>query len=288
MLTEAVRSLTRQECGGRDFEIVVVDNSVDGRWRDFVASLAGEFDRPIRYVGDPSLNVASARNAGMRATSARTIVFLDDDEEAQPGWLAALLATQERHDADAVFGPTRPIFENDRPPAWDPHGATYGCQLDLRTGDIVAAAGSGNMLIRRDANSAAAEEFDVRFGRTGGADTELCLRLTRRGKKLVWCEEAEVREAVPPHRAGFSWRAVRQYRQSQVYVRAALKNSDLPAAKAARLMALGAVQAVVASLSWLVPMRIAPFAIGRGRLMFCNGMGKTLWMLGASRRGVGV
>jgi glycosyltransferase involved in cell wall biosynthesis len=35
------------------------------------------------------------------------IAFLDDDEEASPGWLAALIETQRRYDADVVFGPVR-------------------------------------------------------------------------------------------------------------------------------------------------------------------------------------
>src|SRR5690606_26113921 len=51
--------------------------------------------------------VANARNAAVSAAKGELIAFLDDDEEAPPDWLAALLAAQARHDADVVFGPVR-------------------------------------------------------------------------------------------------------------------------------------------------------------------------------------
>ena len=62
---------------------------------------------PIAYAHAPEPGVANARNVGVAASRGRFIAFLDDDEEAPEGWLAALCAAQKTFDADAVFGPVR-------------------------------------------------------------------------------------------------------------------------------------------------------------------------------------
>ncbi|RIJ43461.1 glycosyltransferase, partial [Maribellus luteus] len=54
---------------------------------------------------EPEPGVANARNAALAVAKGAMIAFLDDDEEAPPGWLAALIAAQARLGADAVFGP---------------------------------------------------------------------------------------------------------------------------------------------------------------------------------------
>ena len=61
----------------------------------------------MHYVHEPAAGVANARNAGMTQATGGLIAFLDDDEEASPGWLAALIEAQRRFDADVVFGPVR-------------------------------------------------------------------------------------------------------------------------------------------------------------------------------------
>jgi len=70
--------------------IIVVDNDPEGTARSTVDGSAGPF--PVRYVHAPRPGVATARNAGLAATGAPLIAFLDDDEAASPDWLAALLA----------------------------------------------------------------------------------------------------------------------------------------------------------------------------------------------------
>ena len=59
-----------------------------GRWS---RQLAAEAPFPVRYVHEPAAGVANARNAALAAARGDLIAFLDDDEEAAPGWLAALI-----------------------------------------------------------------------------------------------------------------------------------------------------------------------------------------------------
>ena len=108
-------------------ELVIADNdqtpSVE-RWR---ARWPDEAPFPVRYVHEPAAGVSNARNAAMSAARGGLIAFLDDDNEAEPGWLAALLEAQDRFDADVVFGPV-----GARAPAAGPHAALSALVLLLR------------------------------------------------------------------------------------------------------------------------------------------------------------
>jgi len=84
-----------------DLEIVVVDDgSSDGtsEW------LESQVDYPgFRAIHQSNSGPAGARNRGVEATSGDLIIFLGDDTEPQPGWLAAHL---EEH---RLFGNPGPL-----------------------------------------------------------------------------------------------------------------------------------------------------------------------------------
>ncbi len=88
-------------------ELVIVDNDQVPSARPVAEDLAKNAPFSLIYVHEPKAGVANARNAGMAKASGDLIAFLDDDEEAPAGWLAALLAAQDRFDADVVFGPVK-------------------------------------------------------------------------------------------------------------------------------------------------------------------------------------
>ena len=57
-----------------------------------------------------------ARNAGIAAAAADLIVLVDDDVQAPPGWLAALLAGVDAAPGSDVFGgPIRAVLEGGGP-----------------------------------------------------------------------------------------------------------------------------------------------------------------------------
>jgi GT2 family glycosyltransferase len=88
--------------------IVVEDDPEDPATR----ALAQEHG--ARYVahGAP-LGINRARNTGLDAATSDLFVLLDDDVEAWPGWLAALLAgARENPDHEALGGPIRPRLEH--------------------------------------------------------------------------------------------------------------------------------------------------------------------------------
>jgi GT2 family glycosyltransferase len=87
LLRAALQSLRAQSY--RDFEIVIVDNgSSDGT----AAMLQGEFPE-ARLVSFPeNRGFAVAVNAGLRAARGRYLMLFNNDAEAEPRWLEALVA----------------------------------------------------------------------------------------------------------------------------------------------------------------------------------------------------
>lgn len=77
----------------RDFAIIVVDN---GSTDDSVAYLRAHFPAVQVIANAENRGFAAATNQGIRATHSRYVATLNNDTEADPGWLAALVAAMER------------------------------------------------------------------------------------------------------------------------------------------------------------------------------------------------
>jgi glycosyltransferase involved in cell wall biosynthesis len=82
VLGRAVGSVLGQS--GPDIEVIVVD---DGSTDDTAILLASYEDPRLRIVVQANAGVCAARNAGVQASSARFLAFLDSDDEAAAGWV---------------------------------------------------------------------------------------------------------------------------------------------------------------------------------------------------------
>jgi hypothetical protein len=97
LLQACLESLARQ--GHKSFEVVVVDNgSTDGS-AALVRELAGSFPVPLRLIENTAnLGFCAANNQGILATGTELVALLNNDAEAEPGWLEALERTIRQAD----------------------------------------------------------------------------------------------------------------------------------------------------------------------------------------------
>lgn len=259
-------------------EIVVADNDPLGSARERVESLRAAAPCPLIYAPAPTPGVATARNVGLAATQAPLIAFLDDDEAASPGWLAALLEGLETTQADVVFGPI-----TGRAPSAAPWLSPYmerffGRQGPTQTQVIDTPYGCGNSLMRRATALPGAAPFSTDADQAGGEDDILFAALSERGGRFGWAADAWVEEFAPPHRATLRYTLARAFAYGQGPSQTAAAARNWPGV--ARWMVIGAGQTAVwgaASLA-LAVLRHRKRAETYDRT--ARGVGKLFWMKG--------
>jgi GT2 family glycosyltransferase len=98
LLRSCLHSLTRQTVPG--FEVILVDNgSRDGS----VAMASAEFDKNARFslqiiVNERNLGFCAANNQGIERARGEFVALLNNDAEAEPGWLDALASAFDAPD----------------------------------------------------------------------------------------------------------------------------------------------------------------------------------------------
>ncbi|MBI2835566.1 MAG: glycosyltransferase [Acidobacteria bacterium] len=187
----ALTALATQELPERAYEVVVaIDGSEDG-----TRELINAFQPPyaLRSLWRPNHGRAAACNAGLREVRGEVIVFLDDDMEATPGFLAAHLQAHDGKSNLGVLGPV-PIACDSTSSPYVRHTAARWEQKMARLaepGHVFRLVDfyTGNFSIRRDC-LARTGGFDESFRAYGHADRELFLRLREAGVAMTFCTAA--------------------------------------------------------------------------------------------------
>lgn len=207
-------ALSDQTYPASRYEIIVVsDGSTDGT-DAFLADRASRAAHALRPIRQSNAGPARARNRGVEEAAGEVIVFVDDDVEPAPGFLAAH-ATHHGGGEDigeggklVVIGPMLPDPARARqePPwiAWE--HAMLGKQYEnWRTGAWEGVGPNhfytGNASLRRE-HIRAVGGFDETFKRQ--EDVELAYRMERECG-LRFCFDAEAAGLHRPHRTFASW-----------------------------------------------------------------------------------
>ena len=223
MLQKCLYSVFAQECPPQwEVEIVIVDN-------DAKSSIEKELDfqaSPYRvhYFIESQRGISYARNAACRHAvelGGEQIIFIDDDEEAAPGWLQAYQRGNEQFPAEAYSGPVRFVF----PEGYQDWLGNKGL-AKAKHGSLLRRAATGNVMFLSKILSVKGGnlEFDSRMALTGGEDKDFFTRLVHQGGRIVYLSDPVVSEAVLPNRLTIRWRLRRQYQSSAsgVYIDAKL------------------------------------------------------------------
>ena len=277
-LATAVRSLFQQrDVDLKALELVIVDNDQVPSAQGLVTLLADKAPFPVIYVHEPEPGVANARNAALAHACGDLIAFLDDDEEAPEGWLAALLDAQARFDADVVFGPVRARAPDDVVEHRPYLEKFFSREGPAEAGLIEHCYGCGDSLIRRSAMPDPVSPFAVERNHTGGEDDALFGAMKAAGARFAWAPDAWVWEDPVPERLTLSYAIPRAFAYGQGPTSACARASPPDRVGVARWMVIGMVQAAVfgavAMFKWLIGAEDRAAALDRA----ARGLGKTLW-----------
>jgi succinoglycan biosynthesis protein ExoM len=216
-LVKLLESLARQKLPeGLRVEVLVVDNDAAGEARE-QALAACDFAREVRWLVEPRQNIALARNRAVDEARGAWVAFIDDDEVADEGWLAAFQHAIEGGEGDGFFGPVLARFDEVAAPWLDVE--RLFARRRQASGTAVDARGvsTSNTIVRHSLLEA--HRFDPAWGRTGGSDSELFDRLLASGARLLWCDEAIVHETIPADRQRLGWLSQRAFRGGVGYTR---------------------------------------------------------------------
>lgn len=283
-LTECLKPEVSQ---GVAFELIVVDNHPDRLAEGLVTRLAARAAVPVSYYANPKRNVSIVRNVGIKAAAGRYVLFIDDDEKPDAGWIAEHFRCLERTGADASFGPKLPEFEAGSPPEWDPQALRF--TLDFkepadtelfmfgRTRRPGKGLGSGNAAFRVATCFDVPEPFAVDFGDGNGEDTHLLFRLAQEGRRFVWCPTAVVHEFMERDRTKPSYMVQRMRRGSQHYAASRIATSKSKTLTRIKVTFLGLAQTVVHAILYVTSGEAFGGKTFEHRIGMAKGLGKLTW-----------
>ncbi|MBW8191457.1 glycosyltransferase [Neiella marina] len=200
---------------GVSFNVSIVDNDKDGSGKVWVDQCRAETNLQLHYQIQSEKNISVARNATVAAADGDWLAFLDDDEIAEPDWLAQLLDCAQQYQADVVQGALKVNYP-DHTPDWILAGDYFGKHLPP-TGTQRQVGSTCNALVKRSALPHPTEPFDKQFGITGGGDTHFFSRIHQAGGLMVSCCEAVVSETVEDNRLNESYLRRRALRVGETY-----------------------------------------------------------------------
>jgi succinoglycan biosynthesis protein ExoM len=285
LLQEALNSVTLQILPPwLDMEILVIDNSQDGS----ASSCCTNFGAQVRYIHEPTPGVSRARNRGISEAQGDVIVFLDDDERAEPDWLAEICKILYTTQADAAFGSVEPEFERDSE-LIDYARNIYRRRIYESAGTDVSnfyyLLGTGNSGFVKSKCFSENEPFSAKFNFSGGEDVYFLKTLVKRGQRLVWAPNARVSELVPASRCCFDYLLMKRFRSSQVRCRILWGSSIRDFIVLLMLMIAGLGQAFLGLARFLIAkLSSQPKKSNEHLITAAAGAGKFFWYLGTRQR----
>ncbi|MDT0156334.1 glycosyltransferase [Microbacterium sp. ARD32] len=232
---------------GESASLLVVDNDPAESGREAVQS------RGVRYVVEPSPGIAAVRNRALHECSgATTVIFLDDDEVAEPGWLAAITRVYRDLQPTAVAGKVLTPLPRDVD-RWVRASGAFERPKRHHL-QLMPEAATNNLLLDCAAVERLKLRFNEQFGLTGGSDSMFTRLLTQRAGTIRWAEDAVVVEQEDPARFSRNWVLMRMFRfgNSATRVNVTLEATALGRLRARTLMVFrGAVRIVGGAIRWL-------------------------------------
>lgn len=186
-LARCLASLRRQTLAADAFEVLVVDDGSPSP----VCLRAGDTPRHTVLRRQAQQGPASARNHGLRIAKGHVIAFVDDDCEAEAGWLEALVRAAAAHPEAGYGGRVINALPQNRWSEASQLLVSYLCHYYSGPPGGPRFFTSNNLAFPREA-LVRAGGFSPRYQRAAGEDRELCDRWVGLGHRFVAVPDAIV------------------------------------------------------------------------------------------------
>lgn len=117
ILSLVLNSLARQSVGA-GFRVLVIDNASSQLLLDSMLEPVRKIGATARLVQEPSLGISRARLRAVVETSSDWVLFVDDDNELSPNYIAEGLAFIQQHPEVGCFGGKLLLAKNLNPARW--------------------------------------------------------------------------------------------------------------------------------------------------------------------------
>jgi glycosyltransferase involved in cell wall biosynthesis len=214
LLRRTLAALLAQARPSAQLEVLVVDNNSTDQTADVVSAFAD-----VRYVCEPQLGIANARNRALHEASGTWLIYLDDDALPCENWLQAFQNAIVQYEADCLLGRVLLEWEGVRPSWFPTHYETLLSRYDL--GETAHALEAGGYLLTTNtafkrATLSALGGFKAHLGHKGkrllgGEDNDIFNRLIAGGHRVWYVPEALALHWVPKERQTFGWLAKRLF-----------------------------------------------------------------------------
>jgi glucosyl-dolichyl phosphate glucuronosyltransferase len=200
-LIRTLAELPRIRSPKAPWELLIVDNASSDATPDILARQQWPTGWKVRVVREEKLGLSNARNRAIGEALGEYLIFIDDDETADPDWLCAYEQLIETRAPDAFGSRIEVLFEDVRP-AWLTD-ELLGFLGQLNRADTVqpliepgTSFHGGNFGFRR-AVCDDVGTFDAALGRkgadnTGGEEVDFYRRLLDAGFKVWWTPGAVI------------------------------------------------------------------------------------------------
>lgn len=200
MLGDALRSLYSLATAGRfTYEVLVIDNASTDATPAAIAQAARESAAPLWGVYEGTKGIVAARNRGVAEARGEWIAFFDDDQLADPRWLAELFAMAQSRGCRLVGGAVHLQLPSGCDRQLAPMirmllGESIWSDQPLRYTTRIGP-GAGNLMLHRSVFDEIGL-FDAAVG-SRGEDTELFLRADAAGFAAWYAPAAIVQHVIP-------------------------------------------------------------------------------------------
>jgi len=111
-LASTIRSLVAQDFPVQEYEVLIVDNGSTDETHNVAENMIANYQsHRIRYIYELEPGLLSGRHRGAFESNGEILIFVDDDIEAESGWLPAIIDAFNDPKVHLVGGPSLPNFE---------------------------------------------------------------------------------------------------------------------------------------------------------------------------------